>query len=143
MPEQLSNDQLNNLYSIAHSGAADALQQYYSVLAGYGYPYGNLGLSLASKENFAGQGAVCYLQSMSNILGKPLVDDQVREISVELMQADIGARIAKFSAAGNRRGGAVRADWRWPLPQPGNRPCRARRSPAHRPRSPSRCAVRR
>jgi hypothetical protein len=89
MPQPLTQDQLTQLQQLANQGNVEG---YYNKLSSFGYAYGELALGVADKLSLEGRIGQCYLQVVGQQVGVSLDDSTLRQLSVDLVKADIQAR---------------------------------------------------
>lgn len=80
-----------------HSDAGDRIG-YYTSLASFGVAYGQLALGVVMNDSVSGAAANSYFLSIASQEGVSVSDDQLAQISLDLMKADFEKRSASSGA---------------------------------------------
>jgi hypothetical protein len=74
-----------------HADTGDRIA-YYSLLAEFGVEYGRLALGVVLNSTLSGASANAFFLTQATEEGKVVTNDQLAEISLDLMQADFARR---------------------------------------------------
>ncbi len=91
MGQQLTAARRAQLIAAAKAGNRD---QYYSLLASWGYDYGKLALGVVRDNGPSGTAANAYARSVAKAQGKSFTSGQWADFSAYLMELDLEARLA-------------------------------------------------
>ena len=88
----LSQAELNVLRSIVNS-QGDPRNAYYTALMNMGIEYGALARGVVLENTVSGRMANAYMANYAESIGRPLSASEAKSIGIDLMRADLGARV--------------------------------------------------